>query len=231
MLWLKSFWHAVFSTPSAVGKARIESVDKLLLVNFPLFPLNTILFPGGLLPLRIFEPRYLDMVRLCIKAGTDFGVVGIVKGSDVMQAGEIVSFAEVGTVAHIVDFDVPQTGLMNIRCIGSSRFRIQICDQGKDGLWVGEVETIADDQIVPLQADLKRTAQALGELIDAMHGQGISQEQMPMLPPYRLDDCGWVANRWCEILPISLAQKQNLLELDSPLVRLELVNDMFISNT
>lgn len=183
------------------------------------------------MPLRIFEPRYLDMVSSCIKAGTDFGVVGIINGSDVIQAGEMVSFAEVGTVAHIIDFDVPQTGLMNIRCIGTSRFRIKVCEQQKNGLWVGEAETIADDQNVPLQVDLKRTAQALSELMDALRDQGISEEQMPVQPPYRLDDCGWVANRWCEILPISMAQKQNLLELDSPLLRLELVNDMFISNT
>jgi Lon protease-like protein len=203
----------------------------LLLVNFPLFPLNTILFPGGLLPLRIFEPRYLDMVSQCIKTGSEFGVVGIIKGSDVMQAGESVSFAEIGTVAHIIDFDVPQTGLMNIRCIGTSRFRIKVCEQHNDGLWVGDAETITDDQNVPLQADLKRTAQALGELIDAMRDQGIPEERMPVLSPYRLDDCGWVANRWCEILPIPMEQKQNLLELDSPLLRLELVNDMFISHT
>jgi hypothetical protein len=201
------------------------------LVNLPLFPLNTILFPGGLLPLKIFETRYLDMVSQCFRTGSDFGIVGITKGSDVMQPGETVSFAEVGTLARITHFDVPQTGLINIRCVGTSRFRIQRCEQLQDGLWVGDVETITDDQIVPLQADLQRPAQALGELIAALQTQGISDEEMPVLPPYRLDDCGWVANRWCEILPISLVQKQNMLELDSPLVRLELVNDMFLNNT
>jgi len=201
------------------------------LVNLPLFPLNTILFPGGLLPLKIFEARYLDMISRCFKTGADFGIVGIIRGSDVMQPGENVSFAEVGTLARITHFDVPQTGLINIRCVGTSRFRIQRCEQLQDGLWVGDVEIITDDQIVPLQADLKKPAQALGELIEALQRQGISDEEMPVLPPYRLDDCGWVANRWCEILPISLAEKQNMLELDSPLVRLELVNDMFLNNT
>ncbi len=171
------------------------------------------------------------MISRCFSAGEDFGVVGITRGSDVMQTGDTVSFAEVGTLARIIHFDVPQTGLIHIRCVGSSRFRIQRCEQMQDGLWAGDVETITDDQMVPLQADLKRPAQALGELIEALQRQGISEEEMPVLPPYRLDDCGWVANLWCEILPISLAEKQNMLELDSPLVRLELVNDMFLNNT
>jgi hypothetical protein len=171
------------------------------------------------------------MISRCFSAGADFGIVGITRGSDVMQPGEMISFAEVGTLARITHFDVPQTGLINIRCVGTSRFRIQRCEQLQDGLWVGDVEIITDDQIVPLQADLKRPAQALSELIAALQRQGISDEEMPVLPPYRLDDCGWVANRWCEILPISLAEKQNMLELDSPLVRLELVNDMFLNNT
>jgi hypothetical protein len=199
------------------------------LVKFPLFPLNTVLFPGGVLPLKIFETRYLDMISQCFKTNKEFGVVGITKGSDVMQLGEAVAFAEVGTIARIIHFDVPQVGLINIRCVGTSRFRIQRCEQLEDGLWVGDAETIADDRMVPLQADLQRPAQALSELIAAMQNQGISDEEMPVLSPYRLDDCGWVANRWCEILPISLAQKQNMLELDSPLVRLELVNDMFLA--
>jgi hypothetical protein len=169
------------------------------------------------------------MVSLCVKTSADFGVVSITKGSDVMQAGESVSFAEVGTIARIVYIDVPQAGLMNIRCVGTNRFRIHRCEQLENGLWVGDVEKIADDQAVPLQADLQKPAQALGELINAMHNQGISDEEMPMLAPYHLDDCGWVANRWCEILPMPLAQKQNMLELDSPLVRLELVNDMLLA--
>ena len=169
------------------------------------------------------------MVSLCVKTGTDFGVVGITKGSDVMQPGESIAFAEVGTMARIVDFDVPQAGLMNIRCVGTNRFRIHRCEQRKDGLWVGDVETIADDQLMPLQPDLQKPVEALGELIAVLKTQGISEQEMPVLPPYRFDDCGWVANRWCEILPISMQQKQNLLELDSPLVRLELVNDMFMS--
>ena len=117
------------------------------------------------------------MVSLCVKTGADFGVVGITKGSDVMQPGENVAFAEVGTIARIVDFDVPQAGLMNIRCVGTYRFRIHRCEQRKDGLWVGDVETIADDQLMPLQPDLQKPVEALGELIAVLKTQGISEQE------------------------------------------------------
>lgn len=193
---------------------------------FPLFPLNVVLFPDGLLPLRIFEPRYLDMVTNCVKTGTAFGVVSVAENSESAEAESELAFSPVGTMARIVNFDVPQTGLMFINCIGQSRFRVDSASQQQDGLWMGQIDPIADDVILALPPDLQFTSESLRKLIMVLEKQGISEAEMPLLKPYRFDDCGWVANRWCELLNIPLKQKQTLLELDSPLIRLELVNDM-----
>src|SRR5215469_5284667 len=104
-----------------------------VLRSLPLFPLGTVLFPGGLLPLRIFEVRYLDMIGRCHKSGAPFGVVGLTRGSEVRRAGaETEAFAEVGTLARIREFDVPQAGLMQIECIGGERFRLQSSAQQKN---------------------------------------------------------------------------------------------------
>ena len=192
----------------------------------PLFPLNVVLFPGGLLPLRIFEPRYLDMVTNCVKTGATFGVVSVDANAESVEAGNELEFSTVGTMARIISFDVVQTGLMLISCVGQSRFRVSSASQQQDGLWIGQIDPVADDVPLALPSDLQFTSGSLQNLITALEKQGVSQAEMPLLKPYHFDDCGWVANRWCELLNIPLKQKQTLLELDSPLVRLELVNDM-----
>lgn len=192
----------------------------------PLFPLNVVLFPGGLLPLRIFEPRYLDMVTKCVKTGTVFGVVCVVENDGPPNVEDKLAFSAVGTTARIISFDVPQVGLMFISCVGQSRFRVSSSSQRQDGLWIGRVDPIADDLPLTVPSDLQFASDSLQKLIKALDKQGIPEAEMPLLRPYHFDDCGWVANRWCELLNIPLEQKQTLLELDSPLIRLELVNDM-----
>jgi Lon protease-like protein len=180
----------------------------LTLSSLPLFPLGSVLFPDGVLSLRIFEVRYLDMIGKCRKAGAPFGVVSLTEGSEVRIPGGTEAFSKVGTIATITELDTPQPGLMVIRARGDQRFRITSSDQLRHGLWVADVERL--DQ--PVQ-------QRSGD--DA---------QLPLDPPYRLDDCGWVANRWCELLPLSAQLKQRLMELDNPLVRLELVSDVLARN-
>ncbi|MES2943191.1 MAG: LON peptidase substrate-binding domain-containing protein [Pseudomonadota bacterium] len=210
--------------------------DALTLFSLPLFPLGTVLYPGGLLPLRIFEVRYLDMIGKCHKTGAPFGVVALTQGSEVRKpvskgaatgdgfANE--AFNTVGTLAIITDFSIPQPGLMTIRCTGAQRFSVSSREKLKHGLWIADVTRLDDDLKVRIPADLQPSANALGKLIKSLQERNLPQEQMPVLAPYLLDDCGWVANRWCELLPIPLELKQRLMELDNPLVRLELVSDI-----
>ncbi len=199
----------------------------LTLQSLPLFPLGTVLFPGGVLPLRIFEVRYLDMVNRCRRAGAPFGVVSLTQGHEVRQAGAgPEAFATVGTLATIAEMEQPRPGLMMIRATGEQRFRIRSRDQLKHGLWVADVERLDADRDVPVPDDLQHTAAALGNVIRSLQEKAVPAAQMPLQPPWRLDDCGWVANRWCELLPLPVGLKQRLMELDNPLVRLELVSDV-----
>ena len=199
----------------------------LTLQSLPLFPLDTVLYPGGVLPLRIFEVRYLDMINRCHRAGAPFGVVSLTQGREVRQPGsEREAFAEVGTLAAIDGLEQPRPGLLVIRAVGQQRFRIRSSDQLKHGLWVADVERLDADKAVPVPEDLQPTASALAKVIQSLQDKSMPPEQMPMQPPWRLDDCGWVANRWCELLPMPVALKQRLMQLDNPLVRLELVNDV-----
>jgi hypothetical protein len=199
----------------------------LTLSSLPLFPLGTVLFPGGLLPLRIFEVRYLDMIAKCHKAGAPFGVVSLTQGAEVRVAGASPeAFHTVGTLAIIKSLEVPQPGLMAIQCTGAQRFRITSRDQLRHGLWVANVERMDMDMAVPVPPDLKATADALQKVIATLQLRAGPGESLPLLEPFQFDDCGWVANRWCELLPLPLELKQRLMELDNPLVRLELVSDV-----
>jgi Lon protease-like protein len=201
-------------------------VSALTLQSLPLFPLGAVLFPGGVLQLRVFEVRYLDMIGRCHKAGAPFGVVLLTQGSEVRQPGGKEAFSSVGTLATISDVETPRAGLMMVRAHGAQRFRITASDQLKHGLWIADVERIPADMVVPIPDDLKITATALGKLIHSLQEKADAPGQMPLEGPWRLDDCGWVANRWCELLPLPVPLKQRMMELDNPLVRLELVSDV-----
>ena len=212
------------------------------LAALPLFPLQTVLFPGGLLPLRIFEVRYLDMIGSRYKAGQPFGVVCLSEGSEVRRRATDAAdgtapgdgfaheaFFPVGTLASIRNFERPQPGLIMIECVGSQRFRIDRSEQLKHGLWVADVELLANDAEVPVPEDLGFTREGLQGLvrdIELSIEQGSeSGMELPLFKPYRWDDCGWLANRWCEMLPLQAELKQRFMSLDSPVLRLELVAD------
>jgi Lon protease-like protein len=214
--------------------AALPMSEPLTLTSLPLFPLGTVLFPGGSLSLRVFEVRYLDMIGKCHKNGAPFGVVTLTQGTEVRRADPAASagsgfapeaFHSVGTLATIAEFSAPQAGLMLVRCSGAQRFQISSQQQLKHGLWTANVVQQADDLVVGVPDDLQTVADALGSLIDSLHARAVPPEQMPVQPPYLLDDCGWVANRWCELLPMPVTLKQQLMALDNPLVRLELVSD------
>lgn len=212
----------------------------LTLNSLPIFPLGTVLYPGGFLPLQIFEVRYLDMIGKCHKAGAPFGVVSLTEGSEVQKPADATAknsrpsgdayaneaFNTIGTLATITEYSVPQAGLMVIKCRGIHRFEITRREKLKHGLWIADVTRLEDDMPVSIPHDLQKTADALGKLIKGLLQSNTPADKMPLLPPYHLDDCGWVANRWCELLPMPVPLKQRLMELDNPLVRLELVCDI-----
>lgn len=195
-----------------------------------LFPLHSVLFPGGRLALRIFEPRYLDMIQRCIETGDPFGVINLIEGSEVRQRLEGSDgfqqerFHSVGTLAHLCHWERPQPGLIQLRARGGRRFKLNSSECLKHGLWMGVAELLEEDHAVPVPPDLHPVAVLLQGLVHTME-QGGSADDMPLRPPYVWDDCGWLANRWAELLPLQALERQHFLELDNPLVRLELVAD------
>ncbi|MBS0507754.1 MAG: LON peptidase substrate-binding domain-containing protein [Proteobacteria bacterium] len=194
----------------------------LTLTSLPLFPLSTVLFPGGTLALRVFEVRYLDMVRKCQLAGAPFGVVALTAGQEVRRAGAPEEqFQPQGTLAVIEELHTPQPGLMTLRCRGTERFQVTHQRRLPHGLWLADVQQLPGDPHVPVPPDLQRAAAMLEQVLAARHGGA-----GPAPTPEQLQDCGWLANRWCELLPVPMELKQHLMTLDSPLVRLELVGDM-----
>jgi Lon protease-like protein len=179
-------------------------------IAIPLFPLNIVLFPDGPLPLRIFETRYVDMVRSCMRDERGFGVVLISAG---LEAGPAETY-DVGTTAKITDFHQLPGGLLGLSCVGEQRFRILKKSIAKDGLNLGEIEWLADEPALSVPArhawlrELLRTVlPQLGEVYT-----GIDM---------RLDDAAWVGHRLAEILPIELHRKQSFLEMDDPIQRLD----------
>jgi Lon protease-like protein len=191
--------------------------------ELPLFPLQTVLFPAGLLSLKVFEVRYLDLVGRCLREKQPFGVVCLRHGAEVRRASssEAVRFESQGVLARLDEVDAEQAGILRVKCVGTQRFRVAKPHQQADGLWLADAKTLPDDSVVAPDAALLATVRALANAIAALRQQGSE----PFLSPYRFDDAGWVANRWCEILPISLAAKQKLLELEDPLTRLQLVDE------
>lgn len=194
--------------------------------ELPLFPLQTVLFPGGLLSLKVFEARYLDLVGSCMRDSRPFGVVALKQGAEVHRGSrEKVAFETAGTVAELMDVDSAQAGILQVRCRGTQRFEVKSSDQHASGLWVAKARMLPDDdEVAPAEA-VHDTVKGLANAIATLKAQGAE----PFLEPYRFDSAGWVANRWCEILPISLAAKQKLMELPDAQVRLQLVDEFLRS--
>lgn len=183
-----------------------------------LFPLNTVLFPGGPLPLRIFEARYIDLVRRCLREDSGFGVVLLKEGEEAGAAPT--STCDVGTYAKIVDFSGQPDGLLGIEARGERRFRIHSRRRARDGLNMAEIEWLPEEQAVPLPEEFSD----LGPALDYVLGQvGEPYETLER----RLDDSGWVAGRLAEILPLPTSHKQQCLELDDPVERLRYLRPLF----
>ena len=183
--------------------------------ELPLFPLNTVLFPRGPLPLRIFETRYVDMVKRCMRESSCFGVVLVQGGSEV---GQVPGFADIGTTARIVDFNLLPDGLLGISCRGERRFRVLRRWREADGLNMGAVEWIDDAAIPSLSVppEYRHLADLLRRVLPELGDVYADIEP-------RYDDADWVGARLIEILPLALGDKQSCLELTDPLDRLALI--------
>jgi uncharacterized protein len=179
--------------------------------QLPLFPLQTVLLPGGPLQLQVFEPRYLDMVGRCMRAGTPFGVVRILEGS---EAGAVSDIATTGTSARIIDFHTLSNGLLGLLCLGERVFRIESHQEQPDRLIVGQVSWRPAQPTVPVPTQFANLVTALREVL-------------PQLPPAyadiprNFDDAEWVSYRLLELVPLSSQQRQHSLENHDALQRLE----------
>jgi Lon protease-like protein len=183
--------------------------------SIALFPLNIVLFPDGPLPLRIFETRYVDMVRRCMRESQTFGVVLIREGNEVGPAETY----DVGTLAKIVDFHQLSDGLLGLSCVGQQRFRIRSRSRQTDGLNLAEVDCLTENPAVAVPARHARLPELLKSVLPQL-GEVYTDIEM------RLDDAAWVGHRLAEILPIPLAAKQLCLELDDPIQRLDVLSPL-----
>jgi len=189
------------------ARAGIASID------LPLFPLNTVLFPRGRLPLRIFEQRYMTMAKACLKDGTPFGVCAIREGKEV---GAPALPFDVGTTARIAEWDMPQLGVLQVVATGEARFRIIARRTRPDGLQVARIELLPAERDGAVPPDCTPCVRLLERVIE-QHAQLFAM-------PHELQSAAWVSARLAEILPLALPVKQELLELDDPRVRLERLN-------
>jgi Lon protease-like protein len=178
--------------------------------SVPLFPLQTVMFPGALLPLRIFEVRYMDMAKACLKDGTPFGICLIREGEEV---GRPAVPEPVGCLARIAECDMEELGILKVVAEGTRRFRIVESEVTRQGLIVGEIEDLLPERPVPAAAGLEDCARFLEKAI-----RGIGEARFR--EPFLLDDASWVGFRLAEILPLRNDVKQKLLELTDAELRL-----------
>ncbi len=184
--------------------------------TLPLFPLRTVLFPGGVLPLKVFEQRYIELTKACMQQARPFGVCLITQGEEVGASGKPPAFANIGTLARIANFDMPQLGILHVATTGGERFQVHGHAIAKDGLVVAEVTSIADEPRIPLAEEYAPLANLL-EVIAARLGP----QNFPAEPAY--DDASWVSYRLAELLPLPLSIKQSMLEINDAGVRLRVL--------
>ena len=174
-----------------------------------LFPLKTVLCPGGTLSLRVFEPRYLAMVSECLREKNGFGVLLIKEGREV---GEAETF-KIGTIAQIIDWDQGSDGLLGITVEGQQRFRLESVEKRNDGLYIGKLKRIAGELEVFVPDDYQFLVSLLKGLFDELGGHCQNFVK-------KYDDSSWVGYRLTEVLPLTLTAKQESLEMNDPLARL-----------
>ncbi|AOK53868.1 ATP-dependent protease [Burkholderia stagnalis] len=196
------------------------------LLDLPLFPLHTVLFPGGVLPLKVFEARYLDMSRACLRDNAPFGVCLLKSGPEVAQEGAVSVPETIGCMARIVECDTGEFGMLFLQAIGTQRFELLSYRVEANGLLVGIAEPLPDD--IPLEgeqalAQFGACAEVLERIIEALK-QKNEPDKLPFCEPFRLDDPSWVSNRLAELLPLDLRARQKLMEFPDVGARIDAVH-------
>lgn len=186
-------------------------------LTLPLFPLRTVLFPGGVLPIKVFEQRYIDMTKACLKEQQPFGVCLLTHGEEVAgREDRPVEFANIGTLAHITGWDMPQLGILHVATEGGLRFRVDKHATGPGGLVTGEVLRLP----VEPQHPLPETFAPLARLLELIASR-VGPQNFPSKPQY--DNASWVGYRLAELLPLPLTVKQSMLEINDAHVRLQVL--------
>jgi len=186
-------------------------------LELPLFPLKTVLFPGGILPLKVFEQRYIEMTKACLANELPFGVCLVTQGEEVARADEApATFASIGTLASITSWDMPEPGILHIGVVGGARFRVVSHAVRRDGLVVGKVAAIPAEPTVALPA----ACAPLVRLLEAL-AQRVGPQHFPA--QHAFEDASWVGYRLAELLPLPLHIKQTMLEVNDSEVRLSVL--------
>ncbi len=186
--------------------------------TLPLFPLNTVVFPGGRLSLRVFEQRYLEMVKQAIAADTPFGICAIREGT---ETGTPAVPHPVGTRVRVTDWDMPQTGILHIDTRAQERFIIRSIHTEPNGLLVGTVEAISSEPPAAVPDDLGLAVEILRHIVDEY-----GDAHFPS--PHEFDNAVWVGYRLSEVLPLKLSTRQNLLEMNDSVMRLRILTEFLM---
>jgi Lon protease-like protein len=186
------------------------------ILTIPLFPLHTVLFPGGRLPLRIFEPRYLDMISHCVKTESPFGVCLIDNGG---EAGKAARPRDIGTLATVTDWNRLPDGLLGVIAEGGTRFCLRSTTVERNQLLTGQIALIPDDTLADVPSDSLELVELLKHLIkETSPSYSVSED--------KFDDAAWIGFRLAEVLPLEPGFKQQLLEMSSPIDRLQLLHEV-----
>ncbi len=191
-----------------------ENADPAPCAQVYIFPLNTVLFPGGVLPLKVFEQRYIEMAKICLSDNRPFGVSLIKEGNEV---GTPAVPQEVGCLARITHWDMPQLGVFHLTTEGTQRFRIVHSTVAKNGLISAAIE------MLPPEPEVAPADKLCGEVLKAIV-EKLGAEHFPA--PHHFDDAAWIGYRLSEVLPISLDIKQQLLQLPDPQARLSKLSEI-----
>jgi len=183
--------------------------------SLPLLPLNTVIFPGGRLPLRIFEQRYLDMVKQAIADDTPFGICAIHEGQ---ETGTPAVPHAVGTRVRITDWDMPETGILHIDTLAQERFVIRTTHTEPSGLLTGNVDAVSSESAIAVPDELELAVEILRHIIDEY-----GETHFPM--PHKFENAVWVGYRLSEVLPLRLGIKQSLLEMNDSVMRLRILTE------
>jgi Lon protease-like protein len=176
--------------------------------------------------LKIFEARYLDMMKRCLREDTPFGVISILENNPIeSNADAVANFSNIGTLAKLEEFDAIQPALYMTKSYGTQRFKVLNMKQEADGLWMGQVELIDADPEIPLAKEHEKVAALLNEIISVIKSEDLLGEDAFKMPMNQ-DDCGWVSNRLAELLPLHPAQKNHLLAQSNPRIRLDLISEI-----